>query len=255
MAELIKAGAELINEGTKTYKGIRHYFQKPGKKHKGWIQAKRPPPSVPTKTTTMMKATSSKDAEVKRVDLRTSGDADKDCVSVGTVAGNQDFSTGWVATNLMQQGVDDYHRIGNKCTVFTTIIQAQFTRVTNDSLVRYMVVYDASPDGVFPVIGDLIKSTDQAGNASTMFHSPNNPHNGDRFRVLRNKIITLTSNNPIRDLKVVVKNRYDCQYDGTANPLTIGSLLKGSVYFIFFYSGATAPKIQNVNIRCKFTDK
>jgi len=205
-----------------------------------------------SKTSQMMKGTGTRDAEVKRVDLKL--DAATAMVSIAAVAGAQDFSTGMVCTNLIQQGTGDMNRIANKVKVFQTMIETELSRDAGDAFVRGMVVFDSSPDGTYPAIGDIIKTCDQTGGTNTGFFSANNVHNTDRFRVLRNKVYTLDTYHPKMHMKYVLKNQYDVQYDGTANPLTISSLLKGAVYWIFFYSGS-APKFTNTYIRCKFTDK
>jgi len=134
------------------------------------------------------------------------------------------------------------------------MIETEVSRDAGDAFVRSMMIFDSSPDGVYPTISDILQTCDQAGNTNTGFFSANNIHNTDRFRVLRNKVYLLDTYHPKMHLKYVLKNKYDVQFDGTANPLTIGSCLKGTIYWIFFYSGS-APKITNTYIRCKYTDK
>jgi len=242
-----REGRHVIKQGVKYIQDSKGGLWR-GKKS---YLANRNTTSGRTVTSKMMRPKVSS-TEVKRVDLKL--DAATAMVAIANVAGNQDFSTGMVATNLIQQGVGDFQRVGNKATVFQTMIQTELSRDAGDAFVRSMVIFDSSPDGTYPAIGDIIKTEDQAGNANTGFFSAMNIHNSDRFRVLRNKVYTLDTYHPKKAMKYVIKNKYDVQYDGTANPLTIGSVMKGTIYWIFFFSGS-APKITNTYIRCKYTDK
>jgi len=247
--DLIKAGADVIKEGTKVARGLRKVGEKwmKGGKAKGSVKK-----AYASKGNKMMRSSSGRDSEIKRCDLKL--DDATACVAIAAVAGNQNFTTGFVATNLIQQGTDDFKRIANKITVFQTMIETELSRDAGDAFVRSMVVFDSSPDGTYPALADIISTVQQAGGTNTGFFSANNVHNTDRFRVLRNKIYTLDTYHPKIHLKYVLKNKYDVQYDGTADPLTIGSVLKGTMYWIWFYSGS-APKITNTYIRCKYTDK
>lgn len=245
--DAFREGTKIVREGRKTYRDIRHAVRR-----KTTGKTTRRASSV-RKTATMMRGTGS-DTEVKRVDIIQSAGVNLVACD-GSRSGNQNFQTGFVATNLMQQGTGDFNRVANKVKVLQTVIDAELVRVTNDSSVRMMCVFDSSPDKAYPALNEIIKDYDQTGVAYTQFLSHNNVHNTDRFRILRNKVILLNETEPTKHVKIVLKNPYSCQYDGTASPTAITSVLKGTIYWIFFYSGATAPQIQNISIRCTFTDK
>jgi len=249
--EVIKGVGQVVQEGSKWAKEGRHVFKDIKKGFKKAIKKKQQ-----TTTQKMMRPSSvSWKGEVKRVDLKL--DAGTNLVAIANVVGLQDFTAGFVCCNLMQQGVADYQRIANKITVYQTMITCELVKNANSNqTVRSLVVFDSDPNGAYPLLSSILSTVDQVGGTNTGFNSGMNTHNTGRFRILRNKTYVLSdATTPTKVIKYVIKNKYDCQYNGTANPLTIASVLKGAVYWIFFYSGANAPQIQNTYIRTKFYDK
>jgi len=242
--DLIKEGANALKEGVKIVRTTRKWL---GKKHS------KDEPKKKSKDI-MTKGIRNIGGENKRVDIKI--DEATPLVAIATVAGAQTFATGMMALNLCQTGVGDYQRVGNKCTFTSTQISFELVKnAASNQNVRCLVVYDDEPGGAYPALEKIIKTTDQTGGENTGFNSMMNLHNTDRFKVLRNITYSLDENKELLNIKMFIKNKYSTQYSGTANPLTISSVIKGTVYLIMFYSGANAPSIQNLYIRSKYSDK
>jgi len=249
--EIVKGVGQVVTEGSKWAREGRHIFKDIKKGIKKGVKKKQQ-----TQTDKMMRPSSvSWKGESKRVDLKL--DNSTALVSINNVSGLQDFTAGFVCCNLMQQGTADYQRIANKITVYQTMITAELIKnPASNQTVRSLVVFDSDPNTAFPLLSSILSTVDQVGGTNTGFNSGMNTHNTGRFRILRNKTYVLSdSTMQTKVIKYVIKNKYDCQFSGTNNPQGIANLLKGALYWIFFYSGANAPTIQNTYIRTKFYDK
>lgn len=239
---IAKEGKQWSKEGRHTVRGIR----------RGLRNMSIPRTIKPKIRRTRQFISDSVGSEVKRVDFYVTGPTA--LVAVGTVAHNQNFGTGMAFINGIQQGSGDNNRVGNKVDITSIICKFQLQYDTNPSVARCLLVYDAAPDSVAPDLVDILYDFSETA-AATTFNMGNNIHNSKRFTILRNQTFELNANDPLKSIKWVVKKRMGVQFDGTNNPITIADITRGAVFFIAFYSGATAPKILNGAFRTKYDDK
>jgi len=152
--------------------------------------------------------------------------------------------------NGVALGTDATQRIGRKTTMKSIYLRCGITSRTTNSTptngfvtvpgqIRYLIVYDMQPNGTALTVADVFQ---QSGVADLMV-SPLNLNNRDRFRVLTDKVTSI-SNSPTasipagasdhsRYIKIYKKINLPVIYNaGTAG--TVGDIQTGSLYFISF---------------------
>ena len=98
----------------------------------------------------------------------------------------------FVHLNNMIQGAYAVQRIGNACKMktlhfkgFITANQTPVTTPNRENILRFMIIYDAQPNGALPAIKDVINSLSTAGAENQNVLSSVNIGNRSRFTVLR----------------------------------------------------------------------
>jgi len=182
-------------------------------------------------------------------------------VAVGAcVASDTVLTTGWVQLNNLQCGPEAFKRVGQKVNnqslhVTFTLLAAGLT--FNDiGLVRYIIIHDKSPNGSFPVIGDVFSSIDNAGAETTQFNSSVKLANKDRFTILRDKYVALDAGQGVYfECKEYIKLKgIQSQYKSTTNPGAIADCVQGAFYFMIFSQGGAGTTISNFNSRLRYVD-
>jgi len=101
--------------------------------------------------------------------------------------------------NLPVEGSSFYNRIGRKITMKSLHIRGYiYPTLTNTTehgpqYCRFVVIYDAQPNGAVPAIADIFLDYNAAGSTFTGALSGLNMNNRDRFTVLRDRKILLPS--------------------------------------------------------------
>lgn len=101
----------------------------------------------------------------------------------------------FVLLNNMIQGAYTVQRIGNVCKMktlhfkgFITANQTPVTVPNRENVLRFIILYDAQPNGAIPAIGDILKSLGSGGAENTNVFSSVNISNRTRFTILRDYI-------------------------------------------------------------------
>lgn len=123
--------------------------------------------------------------------------------------------------------------------------------------VRMIIVYDRQPTGAFPLLGDLLRSHNTHGTASTSSESEVNLNSRARFAILRDKEWSVPSfkyNTTTQSMKEGhmlgytgdqeswVVNEFiklkdlGVVFKGTSEPMTIAHLATGAVYMVLLKS-------------------
>lgn len=197
-------------------------------------------------------------------------------VDIPTAATTFNNANGPVILNPVQQGVDYYQRLGNKIKPRSLHIKGFISSILTSiqGLARMVVVLDKAPSGAaaLPAITNILQERDQAGAATNGITSALNIDNRNRFKILRDKWFNLPSHtltvavvtNPSNfDQELCMKfNEYirldnipECQYVGTANPITIANINTNAIYVIFTCQAGINNMWQAVwSSRFKFTE-
>lgn len=147
-----------------------------------------------------------------------------------------------VLCNAIGQGVGSNAHVGRRYTMTSF----QYRMVAGSGLsIRIMVVYDRSPNGVTPVITDIL-------NADT-FVSPQNLSNVDRFVVVSDKIYqTALDGGGTQTIgHCYLKMSLDTNCVNTGS--TIADISTGALWLFACQSGGPASTI-NIHQRLRFTD-
>lgn len=151
-----------------------------------------------------------------------------------------------VALNAMSQGDGASARTGNsvigksiqlKCT-------AQQAGVTANQSVRIMLVRDEQCNGALPAVATLLQSA--------AYQSYLNDGNRQRFRILMDKTVSVSTSGPaIVNVKKYI-NLKDKVTRYVSNLGTIADVVTGAYYFVFL--GDTSLSTLTYNIRFRFLD-
>lgn len=202
--------------------------------------------------------------EVKMVDLSIPAATATIAAAAGTTQ-NQDLSTGYLVCNYCQTGDTNVNRDGNMVAMKSVSVRfdvsAGGNTDTSDGAVRYLIVLDKECNGSNSAMSTILSNTDEAGAATTTFHSGISIINTQRFQVLREGEVQVSKvGGPATvHIKEYIKfpTGIPVRYDGTANPMTPGHIVKNAVYFIAFghMTGAgNLPRISNFLARFRFID-
>lgn len=192
----------------------------------------------------------------------------------------QNFSintTGSVtALNLIRIGSTYVNRIGRRIAMknlrLTGILETLRTVATNDYM-RIIVLYDRQANGAFPLVADILTTTDQAAANTTGVFSNINLNNRERFTILRDKRVALPSStftagvitnvgliDPITtltnfDMFIPLKGLVT-QYKADSSPAVIGDIASGSLILLVLGGTAAGSEGYQVAIetRLRFTD-
>lgn len=177
--------------------------------------------------------------EVKCRDLNIDFDTPGTLVGVASVAGRAGdnlFDTGMVLLNPVSTGTKFSERIGSKINVKSIALQGCFKQLvdsTNVAYARYLIVYDRQPNGAYPTIDEILRTND----TNTDFNSGVNMVNKSRFKIIRDKRITVDSGCGLQfSVNEYCKGNWECEY-GTSTNL-IGDVRTGAILFVAFQAGA-----------------
>lgn len=177
--------------------------------------------------------------EVKCRDLNIDFDTPGTLVGVASVAGRPAdnlFDTGMVLLNPVSTGTKFTERIGTKINIKSISLQGSFkqlTDATNVAYARYLIIYDRQPNGAFPAIGDILQTND----TNLAFNSGINMVNKSRFKIIRDKRITVDSGSGLQfAVKEYCKGNWETEY-GTSTNL-IGDVRTGAILFVAFQASA-----------------
>lgn len=179
--------------------------------------------------------------------------------------------------NAIRIGSTYVNRIGRRIEMKNlrlTGILEQLRTIATEDYMRVMVVYDRQPNGAFPVLADIIATTDQAAANTTGVFSNINLNNRDRFIFLRDKRVALPSStitagvvtnlgpiDPITtltnfDMFIPLKGLVT-QYKADSSPAVIGDVATGSLLLVIV--GGTAAGSEGwqiaIETRLRFNDR
>lgn len=145
---------------------------------------------------------------------------------------------GMTCINLPVQGSTVNERIGSKITTKALTIRFRFsTLFTNYTSLscRILVVHDHQPNNAYPTIATILQDT--SGN--TRFLTSTNMGFRDRFKILRDKIITFNKNaNTGYAGKSFLMPNIQCSYSASTGAMT--DITTGALYVIMFSNYADA---------------
>lgn len=199
---------------------------------------------------------------------------------------NDDNSAGWTLMNAIQQGDAFYQRDGNKINMRNIHLRGYLhPRVTSPTgedeyvsspgKIRMIIVYDRQPTGAVPTNGDLLRSHDQSGSASTSDCSEINLNNRDRWAILRDKewfIPSFTYKTSTREFTgahalgyVGMEDPYcvnefiklkdlGVTYKGNATPMTVAHVSTGAVWMVLLKSGTNVHMAFEGGWRIRYSD-
>jgi len=179
--------------------------------------------------------------------------------------------------NLIRVGSTFCNRIGRKINMTSLHIRLYLapirTQAVNGDVARIMLVYDRQTNGAYPVIADILQSTDQATANTVSVISGVNLNNRDRFQILRDEFIplpTLTFTagvitnqgfvDPIAPLTktdwYVKLNGMITQYKADSAPAVIGDISTGGLYLVSFAAAANGAEGWSAQFenRLRYTD-
>lgn len=203
--------------------------------------------------------------ETKDINISISGSTPTVGANAATVS-NQNLTTGFVICNLVQQGNTPYMRDGNVIAGVHLGIRFQLQPGANtelsDSVVRWMVILDRSPNATAPTLGTILNDTSEAGVATTTFNSGLNQDHRERFLIMRQGNTELSKISGPQALTNVSIScpLYGLQtgYNGTANPMTSAQIYANAIYLVIVsrMTGAgTLPTINEFLSRYTFKEK
>lgn len=156
---------------------------------------------------------------------------------IASIGGNEPavaFS-GLTELNAVPQGATSFNRIGTKIVIknitFSCLFQLLGT-IPASANVRYLIVYDAQPNGAFPAYTDILSNNVTSG---ATHYSGVNMSNRARFTILRDRQFTLDENGGNGSqytAKEFIRTKLECQY--RTNTATIGDITTGALYFMAF---------------------
>jgi len=177
------------------------------------------------------------------------------------------LATGYSCINTMNNGSQKYERIGDKVVIKSisvegTIASADDADLTDNGLVRCMLIYDKQCNGAAPAITSIIQSEVATGAQSTIFSSPIKMSNRKRFVVLRDEYHSIggQAGDSVKHIKWFVKQRLETNYNGTdahAAEAAVTRIATGAIYFLIFTDSAIfthLPRLSNFHIRVRYFD-
>jgi len=174
--------------------------------------------------------------------------------------------------NLIQVGSSAWNRIGRKIRMLSLECKGRYVNVSADAnagLFRFLVVYDAQPNGAAPPVSSILAERPQGGTQVTSDYSGMNLDNRNRFVILMDQYVTigptLTGNGAtgIQQRSVPnthLINRYirlgglNATYQASTNPSVIGDISTGALYFFHLVDGVDANMQFDGTWRLRFTD-
>lgn len=187
-----------------------------------------------------------------------------------------------VCVNLIAPGSSFFNRIGRKiemknfrCVASISFIPPQTPNTAFQSnYVRMLLVYDRQTNGSFPVISDILQTTDFAGTNTTTTYSGVNLNNRDRFSILRDTrimlptVVSSSSGNqllgidfadptkPINNFDYFVKLKgLTTMYKADSAVPGIGDIATGGLYWILYSDATSSPWICDVQMRLRYHDR
>lgn len=138
---------------------------------------------------------------------------------------------GFVCINQIVQGITGQTRIGNKYTITSISLTYALKLVGSAKYnsARFLVVYDKFPNGVAPVLSDILLSLG-IGTALN-FESQFNPYHSERFAILYDKVTDLDSDYKDQvNVKTRVQRKLRVQCQATTG--AISDISHGAIYII-----------------------
>lgn len=159
------------------------------------------------------------------------------------------------SVNLLQTGVANSMRVGNKVRLHSLKIQFNIDITnkanTGTASCRLMLIYDRQPAGTYPAIGDVLNTQTNDGTLQNpvgvdLVTAQINPNNFERFSVLMDKKYTTPANSNAFDSNITSNpceepwfvNQYvklremDTIYKATANPQTVAGFATGNLFLL-----------------------
>jgi len=182
--------------------------------------------------------------------------------------------------NLIQQGNGISQRIGNKISLKSCRLRLRFVQNTSNSdtvtHARVMLLYDRNPNTAYAAANTILGESLQSNTIGTGTMDSNiNPNFFDRFVVLMDKHLVLpplnssaggisvlaytngpSENNTFKLEEFIKLRNLECQYNGSANPMTIAQQNIGSLQILCFGDTAAATQAWSMTgtARIRFRD-
>lgn len=195
--------------------------------------------------------------------------------------------------NLVQQGVDQFKRVGNKITLQSLKVELRFTHSMsqdpgtansiNGNNLRITIFWDREGGGTTtPAWNSIFANIYEDGSSSSMQNSGVVPYQKQRYLLLHDEVITsnpciynFTVPGPTDPATVPVvaqsqivfrkfidlsKKKLVTVFSGTANPMTTANVATGILYCAIRATHETSPNVNVIDLkpyfgsRLRFTD-
>lgn len=207
------------------YSARRGYFRTPMvRKYSGRYQAKT---AVRNKYSRFQEKTNN--VEQKSVEVVTAA------LATGPIV-----NSALVLCNPIAQGVNTNNRVGRRYTMTSFQYRIVFSVATS---YRVMVVYDRAPNGVAPVVTDIL--------AADSFVSPTNLATADRFIIVSDKIYQPAQDGSAGNTIAQCYLKMSLDTNCLTAAATIADISTGALWI--FMSGV-AVSTANISQRLRFTD-
>lgn len=196
-------------------------------------------------------------------------------IDTGPIVSSTGTNDNMICVNAMQQGTDQFNRIGNKIKLKSVRIrceirnsftpQAASGNVMPTNIIRCILLW-CKNGGATPVFDAIFGETSQTGGSGANYQSLISPPQNSEFRILRDKMLVVnpsyssnylltTTARPGTDtfqngdvLESVYwdefvdlsADTFRTTFNGTANPTTPSEIVGGALYVIFRASQNTA---------------
>lgn len=182
-----------------------------------------------------------------------------------------------VLLNSLREGPSIYERIGRTVCMKSIYINGVFTRppagaqITNQAIIRLMIVYDSQSNGVAPTFANIVQSYNAIANVQSNVTDQLNPDTRDRFKVLCDKIVSLpgslfagpvqATTPPWSSLPADVRVQLFCPLKNLETKYSlgvvgIGAIATGSLHMILIDGNNIALNAYNLmaSIRLRYCD-
>lgn len=118
----------------------------------------------------------------------------------------------------------------------------------SETTVRLIMIMDTQPNGGLPSMNDILDATG-AGEPTLR---PMNVDNGYRFRILKQRIISVDTNTPRKQFSWFKKLNHHTKYSGGTSG--ISDIRSNSVFLLLVSSEATNAPTVTYNMQSRYTD-
>ncbi len=154
--------------------------------------------------------------------------------------------------NATQRGSGFEQRVGDAETAMSIQFRGTFltsATAAGPSFVRMILFIDKRPNGTFAIIDDLL---DTIGTGEAV-NSPLNLEEGNRYRILRDKVVGMTgSDTSARTFKYYKRMKMTVRHNHISNAADISTMETNAVYLLFVSDQTTLANLPTVTFFSRY---